>query len=467
MKLTSLWHLNPPVPERRSTSAGPRLRHAPTISTTLRSAMPPNPGATSVSSSMFAPRFRKDAWASALCIFPVRCCGPTFTLRIGGCHGRNKRPSTKSCAVPSLPHRPSYAWPSNFVSWSCAPRMLPKPLSLPPNEPSTSWPTLNCEPVTRVFCRILRRRRSFPTAVLDRSFVLGDRSRDGQTFFVRRIASFVPESRQRRFRAPLRKFEFYSDRALYRDPRRKLEVLVDQSAIPIIWDQTWNQWKHFLPTKVEMQATFVEAGKYRHRGGEGQLVKWETALPSRLTIKLPAGTAEQVETARKTYHRFGQFSDALARIREPIEREPMERRDLQRICWDLGIPGDFDIAAINWRPDYDHFFYRQLCRRAQTLYLFRNEYIFALETAVVVETPQLGHATYVFSKPSSMEAFLAAYIRTTKEGIRNNSGNIAETLGFLGRVIHGASPRAWLAELKAKIGERADCAAAASASGGA
>jgi hypothetical protein len=61
-----------------------------------------------------------------------------------------------------------------------------------------------------------------------------------------------------------------------------------------------------------------------------------------------------------------------------------------------------------------------------------------------------------------MEAFLAAYIRTTKEDIRSNSGNIAETLGFLGRVIHGASPRAWLAELKAKIGEHADYAAAAS-----
>jgi len=167
-----------------------------------------------------------------------------------------------------------------------------------------------------------------------------------------------------------------------------------------------------------------------------------------------------VETARKTYHRFGQFSDALARIRGRIEREPMERRDLQRICWDLGIPGDFDIAQINWRPDYDHFFYRQLCRPARNLYLFRDEYIFALETAAVVETPQLGHATYVFSKPRSMEAFLAAYIRTTKEEIRNNSGNIAETLGFLGRVIHGTSPRAWLAELKAKIGERADYAAA-------
>src|SRR5262249_37794211 len=99
----------------------------------------------------------------------------------------------------------------------------------------------------------------FPYGAFGSVIVLGDRSRDGQTFFARRIASFLPESRQRRFRAPLRKFEFYSDRALYRDPRRKLEILVDQSAMPIIWDQTWNQWKHFLPNKVEIQATFVES----------------------------------------------------------------------------------------------------------------------------------------------------------------------------------------------------------------
>jgi hypothetical protein len=299
----------------------------------------------------------------------------------------------------------------------------------------------------------------FPYGGFGSIIVLGDRARDGQTFFVSRIVSFLPESRQRRFRAPLRKFEFYSDRALYRDPRRKLEVLVDQSAMPIVWDPTWNQWKHFLTTKVEVHATFVEAGKYRHRRGEWQLVKWETALPSRLNIKLPANTAEQVETARKTYHRFGQFSDALDQIRERIAREPMEREDLQRICWDLGIPGDFDIVRITWRPDYDEFFYRQLCRRARRLYLFRDEYIFFLEAAAVVETPQLGHATYIFSKPSSTEAFLAAYIRTTKDDIRQNRGNVAELLGFLGRIIHGASPRAWLRELRSKIGERVDYAA--------
>ena len=296
----------------------------------------------------------------------------------------------------------------------------------------------------------------FPYGGFGSITVLGDRSRDGQTFFVRRIASFLPDSRPRRFRTPLRKFEFHSDHALYRDARRKLEVLVDQSAMPIVWDQTWNQWKHFVGTKVDIKGMFVEAGKYRRRGDEWQLVKWETALPSRLTVKLPATTAEEVEIARRTYHRFGQFSDSLARTRERIEREPIERETLRPICWELEIPGDFDIAQITWRPDYDQFFYDQLCRRARQVYLFRDEYIFSLETAVAVETPQLGHATYVFSKPGNMEAFLAGYVRTTKEDIRHNRSNIGETLGFLGRVVHGANPRTWLEELKAKIGERGD-----------
>jgi len=303
----------------------------------------------------------------------------------------------------------------------------------------------------------------FPYGGFGSIIVLGGRSRDGQTFFVRRVVSFLPHSRQRRFRAPLRKFEFHGDGALYRDPRRKLEVVVDQSVMPIVWDQTWNQWKQFLGTKVEIRGTFAEAGKYRHRGGEWQLVKWETALPSRLTVKLPASTTDDVETARKTYHRFGQFSDALARIRKRIEREPIEREALRKICWEMGIPGDFDVAQITWRPDYDQFFYHQLCRRARRLYLFREEYLFDLEASVVVETPQLGHATYLFAKPRSMEQFLAAYIRTTKEDIRHNQGNVAEALGFLGRVIHGTSPRTWLTELKAKIGERVDYAAAAAA----
>jgi hypothetical protein len=90
------------------------------------------------------------------------------------------------------------------------------------------------------------------------------------------------------------------------------------------------------------------------------------------------------------------------------------------------------------------------------MYLFRSEYIFELEKAVVIETPQLGHATYVFAKARSMENFLAAYTNASKESIRHNRDNIAERLRFQGRVVHGSNFKAWLRELRQRIGEKAD-----------
>jgi hypothetical protein len=131
---------------------------------------------------------------------------------------------------------------------------------------------------------------------------------------------------------------------------------------------------------------------------------------------------------------------------------------MERMCSQLGIPGDFDIAQISWRPDYDPFFYRQLLRRARRIYLFRNEYIFDLEKALVVETPQRGHATYVFAKPRSMDSFLTLYTRATKDDIRRNRDNIGERLGFLGRVMHSTNPRPWLKEMWQYLGEKIDVA---------
>jgi hypothetical protein len=92
---------------------------------------------------------------------------------------------------------------------------------------------------------------------------------------------------------------------------------------------------------------------------------------------------------------------------------------------------------------------------AAALSLPREEYIFDIG-GVVVETPQLGHATYLFAKPASMEGFLALYIRTSKEDIRANRNNVGERLGFLGRVVHGVNARAGVKELRAKLGEPLD-----------
>jgi hypothetical protein len=300
----------------------------------------------------------------------------------------------------------------------------------------------------------------FPYGGFGSLLVAGEPSRDGRTFFARRILAFSPDLRRRRFHAPLRRCDFYDDKALCRDVRRKLEFWLDPAALHTLWDRTWNQWKHLLGAKIEVEGTFVQSGKYRKRRGEWDLVTWETALPSRLEIKLPADFQQQVETAKTTYHRFGQYSRALDQIRIRLEHRAVERAELERMCFELRVPGDFDVCQINWRPDYDPFFYRQLSRRARRIYLFRDEYIFDVEKAVVVETPQLGHATYVFAKPRSMDSFLGLYTKITKDDIRRNRNNAAERLGFLGRVIHGTNPRAWLKEIRRRIGENIDFTAA-------
>ena len=161
-----------------------------------------------------------------------------------------------------------------------------------------------------------------------------------------------------------------------------------------------------------------------------------------------------MDTARSAYQRFGQYSRALEQIRLRLEYHAIGKAELERACAALRIPGDFDVSQINWQVDYDPFFYRQLARRARRIYLFRDEYIFDLEKAVVVETPQLGHATYVFSKPRNMDTFLAVYTKITKDDIRRNRDNAAAKLGFLGRVVHGTNPKAWLNEVRERIGEK-------------
>ena len=300
----------------------------------------------------------------------------------------------------------------------------------------------------------------FPYGGFGAILVAGDLARDRQTFFARRIVYFLPDRRQRRFRAPLRRIDFLHDHAVYRDPWRKVEIVLDPAILPIPWDPTWNQWKHLLPTKIGVDATCVASGKYRLRSGEWQLVSWSSALPSRLQLSLPADLADQVQAAKRTYHRFGQYFAGLERIRLRLEREPLERRQLDRLCSELGIPGDFDVAQISWKPDYDPFFYNQLRKRARRLYLFRAEYIMELEHAVVVEVPEVGHATYVFAKPTDIDVLVRLYAKTTKEDIRKNRDGIAERLGFLGRVTHGANGRAWLRDLKLRVGESVDYALA-------
>ena len=302
---------------------------------------------------------------------------------------------------------------------------------------------------------------AFPYAGFGHLLVSGSVSRDGQMFYASRILSFRPRQSVKTIQAALRHCTFYDHFALFRDSHRKLEVCLDRAVMPLPWDGSWNRWKHLLGARVGIKAVFIQTGRYRYRKEAWELRLWEKALPSRIEVALPEDISRQIGETQKNYQRFGQFVEPLKEIRSRLESVPVEREELRRLCSRLGIPGDFDVALITWKPDYEDFYYKQLCRRARYLYLFRAEYIFDLETVVAVETPQLGHATYLFSKPGSMADFLTFYRAIAREDILQNRNNVAERLGFVCRLIHGQNPQTWLAELRVRLGEiasgRAEC----------
>jgi len=70
----------------------------------------------------------------------------------------------------------------------------------------------------------------------------------------------------------------------------------------------------------------VQSGKYRKQAGEWQLLRWQTAVPSRTKIAFPPTITEEISEARKIHHRFGQFTAALEEIRARVEAVPIEKR---------------------------------------------------------------------------------------------------------------------------------------------
>ena len=266
-------------------------------------------------------------------------------------------------------------------------------------------------------------------------------------FFVRRILSFIPTVRRRQLTIPLRKLNYLPDRAIYRDSRLKLEITFDSIVLPVGFQPEWNRWKHLLTDKVEVEAQFVKTGKYVHRNNEWKLITWETALAGSLEVTVPRDLEANLLQAKKTHHRFGKYSDWIDRVRARLEQTPLEKSELERLAVEEGVPADFDVAQINWKPDYDPFYKQHLLVRAERLYLFRDQYLFLLPSVLVAETPQARHATYLFSRPDSLSDFFRLYRVTTREEILKNRNNAADRLGFLGRVVHGLTKKAgWRVE---------------------
>ena len=221
-------------------------------------------------------------------------------------------------------------------------------------------------------------------------------------------------------------------------------MYLDPTLLPVGWDPTWNQWKHLVATKIGVAGTFVESGRYRLKGGEWHLAGWATALPSRLSVTVPADAQEVLAAARRSCQLFGEHHDDMELVRARLAQEPLDEQELADLCRSVGIPPDFDLAQFCWKPDYDPYFYQQLKKRSQNVYFLRDEYIFQLPRAIVAEVPQLGHASYVFAKPAEVREFVHRYAATCRDNIRKNRGNVAQRLGFIGRVSHGSNPRTWL-----------------------
>ncbi len=139
-------------------------------------------------------------------------------------------------------------------------------------------------------------------------------SADGQAFFADRILSYKPEMVTRKISLLLRRCEFFFDHVVCRDPRRKLEELLDAKLLPgLDWDLTWNHWKHWLRERAHVDATFVYSGQLRLVKGEWILRKRLVALPSRLEVKMPDAVAEDVRQARAMHALLGQHADLLRR----------------------------------------------------------------------------------------------------------------------------------------------------------
>lgn len=296
----------------------------------------------------------------------------------------------------------------------------------------------------------------FPYGGFGSILVEGHLSDDDEAFFADRILAYKPQITSRKVTLLLRQCAFFADRIVFRDPRRKLEIWLDSNVLPRLnWDLTWNHWKHWLRTRIEVEATFVHAGKYRLYNGEWILRKWQTALPSRIHVHLPLTVAEDVQHAQAIHALLGEHADLVRHIRSQCQKTPIEHTQVEHWFDQVNASAHLKPHHVTWCPDYEPYYLEQLRKRSRTWFLFRDEYLFVWPNVMIAEIPQPGHATYLFAKPDNQGDFLDRYGKLTREDIRSNRGNLSSELGFIGRVVRGKRKKRWLADVLKQAGEKA------------
>ena len=312
---------------------------------------------------------------------------------------------------------------------------------------------------------------AFPGAGFGTLLVEGNWYGASGVFYASRILTYRAEHRRETLSFLFRKLDFFEGLATYHDGRRRREIFLNAGDLPQwTWDASWNQWKSYVGGKVTVTAEFWRTGRYRRQRGEDWAYDdWRTAFPSRLEAVPAEDLGSHIEQARERYRRESGFrAETIFLERELVAKKATEGGMLEDLCWDLGLPVGFEVAHINWKPDYDDRYYQRLKGRAVRVYLYKKEYIFELERHLVLEIPKSGTASYLFHKPQLVAAgtvetetpitvreWLRVYRGVSRQAIRLNVGGIGERLGFLGRVSHGRRFEQWWDNLLLRLGESA------------
>ncbi len=286
---------------------------------------------------------------------------------------------------------------------------------------------------------------SFPPWTMGCLLASGEKR--GDLFVVQDLLRFVPHTEARSVRIALRRFQFEGPFAVYRDARKKMLIRFDNAVLPLHWTEDWNTWAHLTLGSTNVKATFWQQTRFRRTESGFQATTWSQPFASTLAIPDSALLHGRFEASRAFWNHFHPHAEVVALLRARIEQEPLEAGEAAQWCLSRGVCGPVDARLINWEPDYEESYYRQLAAHAKAIYLFRNEYLFLFENTIVSEIPQSGHASYIFHPPDSLAAFLWQYARTTRHAIRSERA-AKKTLGYCGRIAHLKETAAWIAKIE-------------------
>jgi hypothetical protein len=276
----------------------------------------------------------------------------------------------------------------------------------------------------------------------------------GELFLVNELVSFFPRAEERTVRLALRRFRFEGPQAVYRDGRKRILIRFDSSVLPMQWTDEWNTWAHLALGSVTVKAMFWQQTRFRRTETGFQPKIWCQPFQSTLAVQNPSSIAPRFAAARAFWEHFHPHADIVALLRARLEQEAIEARQAAEWCHAHGVRSPVEARWINWEPDYEESFYRELAARARAVYLFRNEYLFAFDQTVVSEIPQAGHASYIFHPNTSLDAFLGSYAQTTRHAIRTRPKNARETLGYAGRIPHPKDLSVWIARIESTLARR-------------